>query len=631
MARCYNGKIAHIDLTRGIIAIEEPPEQFYRDYGGGSAMGLYYILKKMPPRADALGPENVLTFFTGVPTGLAVSGQSRLAVNAKSPLSGAIGDSQSGGFAPAALKSSGFDGLVITGKAQTPVYLYLHDGLAEIRNASSLWGLTTEACEARLRTELGDDKIEVVQIGPAGEAQSLIANIINMRSRANGRTGMGAVMGSKNLKAVVLKGGVKIEAADPKGIAALAKLGVKNLEENADVKDLQVNGTAGVVAFQNLYGSLPTRNYNEGQFEDFESIAGDRLTDTLLKDRETCFACVVRCKRVVEAEFMQRAISPEFGGPEYETIATMGSYCGVNDLKAVALASALCNQYGLDTIAAGATIAFAMECFENGLLNREQTGGLDLHFGNTEALVTLVEQMARREGFGAVFADGSARAAQRIGAKAAEFLITVKNTEAPAHMPQAKRTLGLIYAVNPFGADHQSSEHDPMYEEGAADLYLSRLALLGLKDVQPAYALTDEKVRYAYLTELFYSALDSYCLCQFVWGPSWELYGPAELAELLRTAAGWEVSVDEILKVGARRLIMMRAFNAREGFTRADDVLPAKFARPLAGTGPTAGSFVDPAVLEHCKDVYYSLAGLDPISAAPTRQRLAELGLEWIA
>jgi aldehyde:ferredoxin oxidoreductase len=245
-------------------------------------------------------------------------------------------------------------------------------------------------------------------------------------------------------------------------------------------------------------------------------------------------------------------------------------------------------------------------------------------------MIAMIEKIAHRQGFGKLLAEGSQRAAAKIGKGSEAYLVTVKGTEAPAHMPQAKRSLGLIYAVNPFGADHQSSEHDPMYEEGAGELYLKRLALLGLTEPQPVYEMTDEKVRFAYWTEVFYSAMDTLCLCQFVWGPAWSLYGPAELVAMLQAATGWNFSLAEVIEIGMRRLNMMRAFNLREGFTREQDVLPIKFSKPLEGTGPTAGMALDPVALEHFKDIYYSLAGWDVATGNPTAKRLAELGLDWV-
>ena len=473
MPNGYNGKILHVDLTAGSLTVEEPKEAFYRKYLGGSAMGMYYILRDMPKGADPVGPDNVLTLMTGVTTGAAISGQSRINANAKSPISGGIGDLQGGGFFPAELKFAGIDGIVIKGKAENPVYLWIKDGEFELRNASHLMGKITGDVEDILKEEVGDNKIEILQHGPAAEKGILFSSLVSMANRNNGRTGMGLVMASKNLKAVVVRGSSKPSLADKDALVALNKTGPKILPTNPDMPGLADDGTATVVMFQNTIGSLPTRNYSEGQFEHCEDISGETMSATVLKGRDTCYACVVRCKRVVEITEGAYKVDPKYGGAEYETLGTFGSYCGVNDLAAVNLANQKCNEHAVDTIAAGATIAFAMECFENGILSAEQTGGLELKFGNADAMLKALDMMLNAEGdFGKTLGMGSERAAKVWGNGADDFLITVKGAEAPAHMPQAKRSLGLIYAVNPFGADHQSSEHDPYYEEGVEDLNL---------------------------------------------------------------------------------------------------------------------------------------------------------------
>ena len=628
MAYGYVGRILHIDLTDETMTIEEPPENFYRTYLGGSAMGMYYILREMEPGADPLGPDNVLTLMTGVLTGAPISGQSRMTFNAKSPLVDGIGDSQCGGFFPAEMKFAGFDGMIIRGKASKPVYIWLTDGEAELRDASHLWGKTTSQVDVILKRELGDEKIEIAQCGPSGEKLVRLAAIMSMANRAAGRTGMGAVMGSKNLKAVVVRGKSKrIPLADPKRLNKLARLGAATRDDNPDVADLHVNGTPGAVAGQQFAGGLPTHNFTQGQFPKFEQITGEEMTESMLKERDTCYACTVRCKRVVETEWMNRAVGGVHGGPEYETIATLGSYCDVGDLPAIAYANKLCNEYGLDTIGTGATVAWAMECFEHGLLTEEEVG-FPLEFGNTEAMVRATEMLARREGFGDVLAEGSRKAAD-ILEKGHEFLITVKGAEAPAHMPQVKRSLGLIYAVNPFGADHQSHEHDPSIEEGSSDLVLDRLKLLGFNHTLPK-SLSEEKVRFALKTQYFYSFLDSADLCQFVFGPSWTLYGPEETLEMVSAVSGWEdFDLEEMMLVGERRLNMLRIFNAREGIDRESDRLPKKFYKALKGTGPTAGIALDEAELEQAKDMYYQMAGWDVNTGNPTPERLTEIGLGW--
>jgi aldehyde:ferredoxin oxidoreductase len=624
--------ILHVDLSHGTLNVEEPSEKFYRTYMGGSAMGMYYILRDMPKGAHPLGPENVLTLFTGVTTGASISGQSRINANAKSPISGGIGDSQGGGFFPAELKFAGFDGIVIKGKSPKPVYLWIKERVAELRDASALVGKTIGEAESAIKEELADPKIEVLQHGPAAEKGVIFSSLVSMSNRNNGRTGMGLVMASKNLRAVAVRGRMKPQVADTKALAALNRIGPKEVPANPDMDSLYKYGTAGVLLPQNASGTLPAFNYNEGQFEACESISGETMADTILIRRDTCYACVVRCKRVVEVKEGAYRAEPRYGGPEYETLSTFGSYCGISDMAAIAQANQICNSHGVDTIACGATIAFAMECYDKGIITKEQTGGLELKFGDADAMLKALELTVRAEGpLGRALSQGSERAARKWGKAAQECLITVKGAEAPAHMPQAKRSLALIYAVNPFGADHQSSEHDWMIEEGmASDLYMERQALLGMPNMLPALSLGPEKVRFAYLTEIFYSMLDSVELCQFVFGPAWTLYGPAETVEMVRAVTGWDVTVEELMAVGERRLNLMRTFNAREGLDRTQDKLPKKFFKTLGGVGPTAGMALDEKEVKAAVDEYYRLAHWTD-KGIPTAARLKKLDIGWAA
>ena len=629
MPHGYNGKILKVNLTDRTWEVDEPPESFYRRYLGGSGIGLHYILGKVPAGADPLGPENVLTFGVGVVTGAAFSGNSRISANARSPLTGAIGDSQAGGFFPAEMKLAGYDAVVLEGRASSPVYLWIKDGAVEIRDALHLWGKEAGETEDLIRRELGDDRIEITEIGPAGERMVRLASIMNMASRAHGRNGLGAVMGSKNLKAIAVRGTAALKVADPVALKELAAWGARNVNSNPSMDDLQVNGTDGILAGQQAAGGLPTRNWRSGVFESYEAIAGDTMTETILKDRDTCYACATRCKRVVEIQGGQFPVNPRYGGPEYETVACFGSYCGVGDLAAIARANELCNRYGLDTIGTGATIAWAMDCFEQGLITAEDTGGIELRFGNAAAMVQMVEQIAHRRGFGGVLAEGSARAAQIVGRGTEKLVVAVKNAELPAHMPEVKRSLALIYAVNPFGADHQSHEHDPSYTEDASDLEKERLAQLGLVSPRDARSLDEEKVRYAWITQKMFSIADTLCVCQFDWGPAWELYGPDHFARVVRAVTGWDVTVDDLMLAAERRINMMRAFNAREGFTRKDDTLPPKVLQPKVG-GASDGVAVTLEELERAKDIYYRMAGWDVETGNPSRQKLQELGLGWV-
>lgn len=619
----YTGRILHAHLDTLTLDIETPAEEFYRKYMGGSAMGLYYLFKYTPAHADPLGPENTLALTLGVTTGAPISGQSRLTANAKSPLTGGIGDSQSGGFFPAELKFSGFDAIVIHGQAERPVYLWIRDGEAEFKSAEHLWGCTTGEVDEILKSELDDHGVQVLQTGIAGENLVRYAALINMANRANGRTGMGAVMGSKKLKAIAVRGVQKPSLADPKGLNQHARWGAQAFTDS-DVYGLGLLGTAEIVGSQNKDGGLPTHNWASGTFEGWKALDGKTMQKTILKGRDTCYACTVRCKRVVEIDGRYK-VDPRYGGPEYETLSTFGSYCGIDNLEAVAYANQLCNAYGMDTISCGATIAWAMDAYEAGLLTLDDTGGIELRFGDHQVMTELVEMIAYRQGFGDLLADGSAHAAFQVGGGAEELVVAVKNQELPAHMPQVKRSLGLIYAVNPFGADHQSSEHDPSYED-----YPERMAQIGLTNPQPSDVLNEEKVRYALVTQYLYSALDSVNVCQFVFGPSWHLYDAQQLAEMVSLVTGWDVSVGELLKVGERRLNLLRAFNAREGIGRDADRLPAKMYRALQG-GASDGIALTHAEIEKAKDIYYQLAGWDVASGMPTRAKLDEIDLGWVA
>lgn len=623
-----DGNILNVDLTKGSISREVLPGDIYRLYPGGSALGLYLALQDMKPGIDPCSPENNLVFSVSALTGLPISGISRMNVTAKSPLTGGMGDSQAGGYIPAHLKANGLDAVKITGKSDRPVYLYINGDEAELRDASGLWGKVTGEAEELIRQDLGRTDIEIAQIGPGGENLVRYACIINMCNRANGRNGMGAVMGSKNLKALVVAKGRPQKPYDRDRFMALAKSVVSRLEENEAVAGLGKYGTDGDLEGFSEEGFLPTNNWNTGYFpEGAKALTGETMYDTILKSRDTCFSCSVRCKRVVEVPGM---VDPLYGGPEYETTATFGSYCGVTSLAHVALANQLCNMYGLDTISCGATIAFAMEAFEKGLIDESVTDGIKLNFGNAEALEVLIKKIAAREGFGAALAEGSYRYAETLGPEAVDLTVTVKKQELPAHMPQYKPAVGLVYAMNPFGADHQSSEHDPFLVMPEDSRERIRLAKLGIqKGYDDTFTMDDDKVRFAWDTQKYFSVLDSLCLCQFVWGPSWELYGPDDLLALCQAGIGWDTSLYELMQAGERRINMMRMFNAREGFTRQDDILPSKIFKPLKG-GPTDGVVLDEKSHDLAKDLYYELAGWDNEEGAPSEATLRKLSLQWM-
>ena len=634
MSYGYTGKILHVNLTTSEIKVEEPEEQFYRTYMGGSAMGMYYVLKETPAGAEALSPENVLALCTGVVTGTPISGQSRLTSVAKSPLTGCIGDAQGGGYFPAEMKFSGFDAVIIKGKSPKPVYLWIHHGEAELKDAGHLWGMTTGDAEDKLKEELEDKRIEVLQIGPAGENLVRFAALISMSNRANGRTGMGAVMGSKNLKAVVVRGKQKPSIANPEKFKELQKLAKTNLEPTG-MDDFGKYGTPDVCSPQNKSGGLPTYNFNSGTFEKHEEINGKTLYNEHLRGhekdeqnrfgRDTCFSCSIKCKRVSQIDEGPFKTDAKYGGPEYETLATFGSYCGISNMDAIIHANALCNMYGMDTISCGATISWAMECWAEGKITAEDTGGIELEYGSAEAMVKMTEMIAKQEGFGKILAEGSQKASEIIGRGTEDYLITSKGQEAPAHMPQVKRSLSVIYAANPFGADHESSEHDPAYKA-----YPERMEQIGLTNPQERLALNEEMMRFAMVTQHLSSAVDSLSVCAFIFGASFQLYDANQLVEVVNAVTGWDTDMTEILAVGERRLNMLRAFNSREGIGRESDTLPKKmFKRPLEG-GRSDGYSIDEKEWETALEDYYRLCDWDVMTGHPSLKKMESLGLGWV-
>ncbi|MGW8193181.1 MAG: aldehyde ferredoxin oxidoreductase family protein [Desulforhopalus sp.] len=634
----YAGKILRVDLSTAEVTTEEPSQEFYRKYMGGSALNLYYLLKEMPPQTDPFSPDNILALSVSGLTGVKASGLSRLTVTAKSPLTNCIGDSQSGGFFPAKMKFAGFDAIIVKGKARKPVYLWIDNGRAEIRDADHLWGKTTEVVQAEILDELGDNDIEVLQIGPAGERGVKYACILSMCCRANGRTGMGAVMGSKNLKAIAVRGSQKPAVADEALLKKVINTGAQNFKKPGN-QGFGKYGTASNVGGNNGMGGLPTNNWQSGTFAGWEAIDGSTLYDEFLegagegkqdsRGRDTCFGCIIRCKRVVKIDHGQYMVDPVFGGPEYETLSTLGSYCGVDNLPAVCKANELCNQYGIDTISCGATIAWAMEAFEAGKITEKHTGGMTVRFGDAETMVRLVKMVGEGEGFGRLLAEGSYRAAEKLGA-GQEFLTTSKRMEAPAHMPQVKRGLALLYAMNPFGADHMSCDHDFSYTEENYGAYKDRLSYLGLNTPLPANSLQAAKVDFVRRTQHLFSLMDSANLCQLAWGASWTLYGPQDMVDLIKAVTGWDVTIEELLEVGERRLVMMKVFNGREGVDSHHDTLPGKFFnQPLKG-GPSDGVAVDEVEFTAALKEYYRQCGWDETSGRPSEETLKRLGLESI-
>jgi len=620
----YNGKILHVDLTAGSWTVEEPAESWYRTYLGGSALASFYLLRELKPGIDPLSPDNVLVFSLSVLTGAPISGFSRYTVAAKSPLTHGFGEAEAGGYFGPELKFAGFDAIVFKGRCASPVYLWVHNGEVELKEASHLWGLDNGQTRQKILQELGQPKARVASIGQAGENLVPFANVINELRHANGRSGMGAVMGSKNLKAVVARGEpANLKMADPDQIKELARWHNKRIAEHAPNVNLSKLGTPMFVSALNGAGILPTRNFSSGVFEGAEKISAQALGETLLKGRGTCYRCVVGCKREVAHQPDQAsdlAVDPAYGGPEYETLAAFGSNCGVDDLVAVAKAHELCNRYGLDTISTGGVIAFAMECFETGVLT--EANGPAVKFGDARGMLALVEDIAHRRGLGAVLAKGVKAAAGEIGPKAKEYAFTIKGQEIPFHDPRGKTGVGLSYAVSPTGADHIEAPHEVTFQGGAVSL----VQPLGVMEPPQPLLLDDNKVVYFKQGQLTWSMNNTLGICNFTVAPLFAL-SYTRLIQAVAAVTGWETSLHELLRAAERSVVMARLFNNREGFGTKDDRLFRRLHEPLP-EGPLAGQAIDREELGKALELYYQLMDWDP-QGRPERAKLVDLGLTW--
>ncbi len=625
----FAGKILHVDLTSGKFEVEQPPESFYRLYVGGACIGAYYLMKTMPAKVDPLSPGNVMVFAISAVVGAPISGSGRHCVTAKSPLTNGIASSEAGGFWGPELRFSGFDAIVIRGKSPKPVYLWVHDGQYELRDASHLWGKITGEVQDQLRKELGDEKIRVAQIGPAGEKGVLFANITNELKHFNGRAGLGAVMGSKNLRAIACRGKVKPEYADPGKIRELAKSYAAKVQAEGFYNLFRRYGTTLNVTWNTDLGGLPTKNWTMGTWpEHRDAISAETYADTMMDKPGTCFACVQACKRDIKAGIEKPwKIEERYGGPEYETVGMLGSNCLVHDLVAVSKANEFASKYAVDTISLGGVVGFVMECFEKGFLSEKDTGGLKLVFGDGAALVKAAEMTVKREGFGDKMAEGIARLAKRLGPKAERIAVTVKGKEFPAHMPTAKGTMAIMYAVNPFGPDHVSSSHDgdvagePSETIKATGIYEGNI---------PPYELGCGKAKFTSYTQRAVSAIDSWSVCQFIWN-YWSVGDFNHLVDVIRACTGWNYSMEELMQLGERRINLMKAFNAREGFTAADDMLPERlFSDGMQDKGPRKGAVVDRKKFLETREHYYLINGWDPKTGNPTPAKLRDLELGWV-
>ena len=622
------GKILRVDLTSKSTRIETFGEDFYRLYPGGKAIAAYILLRELPRGTEPFDPANILVLANGVLTGAPFSTATRFTAAARSPLTRAYGEAEAAGYWGPELKNAGWEAIVVTGRAAQPVYLWIHNDQIEIRDARNIWGQEPEKAQDQIRAELGDKLIRILQIGIGGENLVRFAGMTNELRHYAARCGIGAVMGSKNLKAIAVRGTGRYAdwARDIKSVAALGPILAKRVKEHPQSWELQNRGTPGLVEGLNAAGILPTRNFHQGAFENVDQVKWEVYEKELLTARRSCYACAVRCKREVKVDDRYQ-VSDTYGGPEYETLDGFGPNCGIGDLQAIAKANELCNRYTLDTISCGSTIAFAMECFEHGLIGLKETGGIDLRFGNAEAMLKMIDLIARRQGIGDLLAEGVKRAAEIIGGDARYFAMHVKGQELPMHDPRGKVSVGIGYAVNEAGADHLTSAHDSVLANPDS-VGFKGAAPLGI-EAMPARELSERKARNYYIVENWVSAEKVTGLCYF--GPTPRSFIQVdEVVNALRAATGWDITTQEVMQIGERATNLARAFNVREGFTRQDDVLPERLHQPLEN-GTLAGAAISKTEFENAMTHLYRLKGWDPETTAPTRTKLRELEIEWVA
>lgn len=616
MSHAFMGKILRVNLSLGTIQPEAICEDWAKAYLGGSGLATKYLYEEAPAGIDPLGSENKLIFMTGPLTGTASASASRYSVVAKSPLTGIWGHANSGGSFGPALKHSGYDGVIFEGVSPEPVYLKISDGVAELCDASWLWGKTVSETEDRLQ-DIDNHKYQVACIGPAGENRVRYAAIMNNKHRAAGRCGLGAVMGAKRLKAIACAGREQIQLADADGFRDTAKRQIDLLNESMLKVGFETFGTNMVSDMVNVRGGYPTRNWQAGVFEEIEEVNAQALTDKVLVEGVNCFACPVACGRGTEIkEGKWQGHAGE--GPEYETTNTFGPLSGVSDLNAITMANYLCNDYGLDTISAGSTIAFSMECFEKGILSTEQTGGLEIKFGDADLIVDLVGKIARREGIGDLLAEGTRIMAQKLGAGSESFAMNVKGLELPAYDPRAAKICGLGYVTANRGGDHITA-----YVEGPTFIDTPFLLVEESSIADPFVANPDE-AKVVIDMENALSVMDAVGGCKFMG----ILLTPQDLVGLIASATGWDFGVEDFRNSGERIYNLMRAYCVREGVRRETDMLPRRLMEEPLPAGPAQGMVNDRATLETLKDAYYQMRGWDQATGIPAPAKLKELALE---
>ncbi len=607
----FTGKILRVDLSSSTCVTKDLDEKIARDYLGGRGLGTRILYDEQEAGIEPFSAENILVFATGPLTGTKTPSSGRHFIVSKSPATGGITFTSSGGTWAVELKKAGYDAIVVKGKAEKPTYLWIEDGKVELRDAGMHWGKLVSETDDGIRDETHSEA-KVLCIGPAGEKMSFTASIMNEKYRAAGRTGLGAVMGSKNLKAIAVKGEDKdknnIEVADGIGLARAVDKAIKKLAGSDVTKEnggLNVYGTGLLTNVMNASGIYPTRNFQTGTFEDAGMISGETVAGTIFKESIACHDCPIECGKSVEVKSGKYA-GAECENLQYETSWAFGGQCGVNDIGALTKANSLCNELGLDTISTGSTIGFAMELMDRGIISKDDVS-LDLEFGNDEAMIEMTEMIGKREGFGEILADGTKVAAKKIGKGSDYYAMHVKGLEIPGYDPRGAFGLGLNYATANRGGCHVSGF-----------TIASEIFGIPLKadPFDPSENMVDLTIMFQNLT----ASVDSSGNCLFL---TFAL-GADDYADMIKYVAGWkDYSIEEFLTTGDRIFALERLFNKREGFDSKDDTLPERLRQETMPEGAPKGN-VHP--LEDMLDMYYNKRGYNK-DGHPVDDRINALGL----
>lgn len=611
MALGYMGKLIRIKLTEGKIETEPLNMDDAHAFIGGAGLGTKIIYDEVPASADPLGPENKIAFVTGPVTATKFPTSGRYEVCTKSPMTNLWVDASSAGYWAADFKKAGFDAIIVEGASPKPVYLWIKDGKAELRDASSLWGKDSYATQDAIKKDLGDPRICVLCIGPAGEKKVLMSAVMNDEGRAAGRAGVGAVMGSKNLKAIAVRGKANVSLANPDFVGEMAKKFSQELSTNPLLEPMRAYGTAASMDTAWVTGDIPVENWRKGLWKDgCIKIGGKKMADTILRPHRACYNCPIRCARWVKIE--EGRFKMEGPGPEYETLGSFGSMLLNDDLESICHVNELCNAYGLDTISTGCTIAFAMEAYEKGVITKKDTDGVELKWGNVDAIIEMVHQMGQAKGLGAILGQGVKRAAEKLGKGTEKYAIHVKGLEVPMHDPRAFHSMAVNYATSPRGACHL---------HGAAFIYDMGLIAPGF-GVLYKQGRFDKKGKGANTkaAQDQASIINSLVVCQFC-GLALQ---PFHTVHLLGAITGFVYQTKDIPLIAERITNLQRAFNVKCGVTAKDDVLPERLLTPVT-EGGHAGKAAD---LESQLAEYYEVRGWNK-DGIPTKAKLAELGLEF--